>query len=150
MKISVGEIEGGKEESSLVSVGGYFIWLNTLGSVAFWKNTQANGIKVQPELASSNATVNFQQIRRSLSVSLWLVELFKDIITARLQFFFLWKPPKFSRCPPQTEAVAAQPKNSLDSELLTYILGSVTFKPNYPSLQEINLRPSNTWQKESL
>lgn len=39
-----------------MSVGRYFISLNTLGSMAFWKNTQANGIRVQPELAPSNLT----------------------------------------------------------------------------------------------
>lgn len=52
-----------EEECSPMSVGEYFIWLSTLGSVAFWKNTQAKGIKVHPELAYSNVTLNYQQIR---------------------------------------------------------------------------------------
>lgn len=69
-RISMWETEGKKEECSVMSAGGYFIWQSALGSLAFWKNTQANGVKVQPGLASSNMTLNLKQIRRLLSLLL--------------------------------------------------------------------------------
>lgn len=109
----------GKEECSLMSVGEYFIWLSTLGSVAFWKNTQANGIKVHPELAYSTVTLNYQQIRRLLSVSLSgsLSSLRTPHNHYLIAIVFSWKPPK-------SWLLLLQQSQELWAHI------SVTFKPN--------------------